>query len=143
MFDRLKSLPLTIVLTILIWMYAESQVNSAHDEDGYTVSNVPVWVSGPPPTLARYDVMVQSQTVSVFVSGAHDRVEALRAQSADQEKGIYAYLDINPDDRPSDSVSHRLLRIVTPTGLSVLQPPEVTFKLMEKPATSQTSPVTP
>jgi hypothetical protein len=32
MFSRLKSLPLTIVLTILIWMYAEAQFTSTRDK---------------------------------------------------------------------------------------------------------------
>ena len=31
MLDRLKSLPLTIILTILIWMYAEAQFTSTQD----------------------------------------------------------------------------------------------------------------
>jgi hypothetical protein len=32
MLERLKSLPLTIFLTILIWMYAESQVRLQNDD---------------------------------------------------------------------------------------------------------------
>jgi len=69
MLDRLKSLPLTIILTVLIWMYAESQVNSVRSDASMTVAGVPVWVSGPPEVLAKYDVALDPATVSVKVSG--------------------------------------------------------------------------
>ena len=135
MFDRLKSLPLTILLTILIWMYAESQVNSANEPDRVEVSDVPVYVSGPPDVLARFDVSVRPQTIKVMLTGTRDRIAPLRAQlqSGAAAAGIYAYLDIGADDLPMpppNPYTRRLLRIQPPAGLSVAQTPSAEFQLV-------------
>ena len=98
MFERLKSLPLTIVLTILIWMYAESQVNSTHSIAHLTV-DVPVRVTGSPETLARYDVAINPQDASLNLTGPPEQIDALRRETPVQ--GVYAFLDLNSDDRPA------------------------------------------
>jgi hypothetical protein len=129
MFDRLKTLPLTIVLTILIWMYAESQVNSKTIER-LSVEGVPVLISGPPDVLSRYEVTVDSGTVSVELSGPQDQIAAVRQRPPGQS-GIYAYLDITRDDQPAGSSTYRTLRFVTPDGTAVTQSPQVGFRLRE------------
>jgi hypothetical protein len=136
MLERLKSLPLTIVLTLLIWMYAESQVGVRSDSI-LTLPAISVWVSGPPQVLAQYDVKVDPQTVSVSVTGTPAQIKALRRVSAGQT-GIHAYLDITEDDRPTAVYVYRQVRYVTPQGIAANQPPEsVGFRLVPKapPAT--------
>jgi hypothetical protein len=137
MFDRLKSLPLTIILTVIIWMYAESQVTSARNSTGEVVSNIPVWVSGPPDVLARYDVVVDPGTISVTVAGAPGVIETLRKGNTGL-LAIHAYLDITGEDRSSPMLEFRSLRFVLPPGLSVLQAPGgVGFRLLAKTATGK------
>jgi len=137
MLDRLKSLPLTIILTILIWMYAESQVNSARSDISLTMSDIPVWVSGPPSVLSQYDVMVESKSIVISVTGSPNLIEALRNRNPGQS-GIFAYLDITPEDRASPNLKYRSIRVVTPVGITVLQKPElVGFRLaLKTPATA-------
>ena len=136
MLDRLKSLPLTIFLTILIWMYAESQVNSRQDTTPLTVSEVPVWVSGPPDMLAKYDVTLADKTVGLTVTGPTARVESMRRRvksAGIAGSGINAYLDVAPDDRPTGSTTHRRVRPVLPDELTLVgTPEEVGFKLTER-----------
>lgn len=132
MLERLKSLPLTIILTVLIWMYAESQVNSARSDASTTVAAIPVWVSGPPQVLAHYDVTVDPQTVSVNVTGTAAQIEALH-KGGPEQTGIRVYLDITEEDRPTAGLVYRLVRYVPPQGITVTQSPElVGFRLTAK-----------
>lgn len=134
MLARLKSLPLTIILTVVIWMYAESQVTLVHGDNTLTVTDVPVWVSGPPEALAQYNIAVEPQAISVSVTGTPSLIQKLRQSSAAQS-GIHVYLDITDEDRPSPLVAYRAVRYVAPTGVSVLQPPElVGYRLTPKVA---------
>ena len=137
MLARLKSLPLTIILTVVIWMYAESQVTLVHGDNTLTVTDVPVWVSGPPQALAQYNIAVEPQAISVSVTGTPALIQKLR-QSSSAQSGIHAYLDITDEDRPLPLVAYRAVRYVTPAGISILQPPElVGYRLTPKvPPTS-------
>ena len=78
MFNRLKSLPLTIMLTILIWMYAEAQFTSTRD--GLLVS---LNVDSP---VSNYCVRVldpadgqyhQTLPIRVSVEGPQNKVDTL------------------------------------------------------------------
>jgi len=132
MLERLKSLPLTIVLTILIWMYAESQVNSSHAILHLSV-DVPVRVTGSPNMLARYDVTINPQVVALSLTGPPEQIDALRREAPVQ--GVYAYLDLSPDDRPAGISIPRQLRIDLPAGVTLDQPGIiVSFRLETKPA---------
>src|SRR5260221_13673734 len=100
MLDRLKSLPLTIFLTILIWMYAESQVTSSHETKSVVVPDVPVSISGAPGVLSKYEVELSKPTVTIKVSGSGEPIEALdrRVKSGDViGSGVSAYLNITAD----------------------------------------------
>jgi hypothetical protein len=135
--ERLKSLPLTIILTVVIWMYAESQV-SVRSDSILTLTAVPVWVSGPPQVLAQFDVKVEPLTVSVNVSGTPAQIKALRKLTPGQV-GIHAYLDVSEDDRPTSVYVFRQVRYAPPPGITITQTPEsVGFRLVPKtsPATS-------
>ena len=81
MFNRLKSLPLTILLTILIWMYAESQFTAT--QEGLTLT---LQVASP---NADYSVRLVDPTdskprsalpLSLTVQGSQSVVERLRQQ---------------------------------------------------------------
>jgi hypothetical protein len=134
MLDRLKSLPLTIILTVLIWMYAESQVTMVRSDDSLTVASVPVWVSGPPEELAQYNVTVEPQTIPVTVTGMPAHIEAMRASRLEQTS-IHVYLDITEEDRPTGVMVYRLVRYVPPQGITVTQPSvPVGFRLTAKAA---------
>ena len=151
MFDKLKSLPLTIFLTILIWMYAESQVSSSRAEAKLTVNGVPVALSGPPEVLKsvldQYDVVFEPAEVSVQVEGAPDRIEILRtrAMGGGQTTGIRAYVELTPEDRTVGGgnagkgagvmLPRHPLRVVALAEFVVLQAPEsVSVRLVAKPA---------
>lgn len=137
MLQRLKSLPLTIVLTILIWMYAESQVNSSHGEDHLTIPNIPVWVSGPPDKLAQYEVSVNPTSVSVKVVGTTEQIDALRHESPIQ--GVYAYVAITPDDYPAGIAVSRQLQLDLPPGVTPAEPVLVSFRMTAKSTASAAS----
>ena len=133
-FERLKTLPLTIFLTILIWMYAEAQVNSVSRVTA-TVPNIPVWVSAPPEILNKYDVQIEPASVRLIVSGEAGTIDALRKriEAGDQDLGIHAILDVNADDHPSPAYSSRSVRCPTPEGLTLQEkPPNVSFRLQER-----------
>jgi len=145
MLERLKSLPLTILLTILIWMYAESQVSSARSEATLLVKDVPVALSGPPEllqeVLAQCDVIFEPGSVSVQVAGAPDRIEALgqRALGGGSATGIRAYVEMTAENRPPTGgagvVLSRPLRVVPPAEFVVVQAPErVSIRLVAKRA---------
>ena len=84
MLERLKSLPLTIVLTILIWMYAEAQF-TAHRED------IPVTLRLAAPSK-DYALIVHGAdpddsrgrdalTVRITVQGSQAKIDRLYQQS--------------------------------------------------------------
>jgi hypothetical protein len=126
-----------------------------------SIPDIPVWVSGPPALLSRYDVDLQPKSISITVSGSSAPVDALKQRmdsGGSRASGIYAYLDISSDDKPlpagaprpsGDAFLRRRLRYVLPPGLSLLAgPAEVGFRLVDHPipapvAPPATSPGTP
>jgi hypothetical protein len=112
------------------------------------VGDVPIWVSGPPGLLSRYNIEVTPQSVGLMLSGPSALVDATRQRLSGGPKGagISAYLDLTPEDHPEPGgvPVRRALRYILPDGLSLLQsPPEASFKLTEKtPATTPTATTT-
>ncbi|MGN6368046.1 MAG: hypothetical protein ACTHN5_07285 [Phycisphaerae bacterium] len=119
------------------------------------VPDVPVWVSGPPALLARYDVDLRPKFLPVTVSGTDPAIQALKTKLASSprgtgggDQGIHAYIDISLEDRPSTKFTRRPLRYVLPDGLSVQEAPtDVEFRLVEIAAphaspTTATAPAT-
>jgi hypothetical protein len=108
--DRLKSLPLTIILTILIWMYAEAQFASS--EEGLTV--LPRVVSRDPESAARI-VTPADGAFRITVEGSRGQVERFRQQSlgalafseSDQRALVY-YID-SKTSQPLELPSVQLL----------------------------------
>jgi hypothetical protein len=147
MLDRLKTLPLTIFLTILIWMYAEGQFSSTQQSD-LTIDGVPIWVSGPPDILARYNVEVTPRIVTLRLSGPSNLVEETRKRinSDPATPRFFAFLDLTPQDRsqPPDVSVSRTLRCILPDGFSLQPfPPQASFRLLEKtPPPPATGPAT-
>lgn len=129
MLDRLKSLPLTIFLTLLIWMYAESQGNPGHNEI-LVLDRVPVLISGPPEVLSRYEVVLETTNVRVTLTGTQNQIESIRSRPPGQH-GVFAYLDVTPQDLPNVNLTFRTLRFVTPADTVVEQPPKAGFRLVE------------
>ena len=109
MFDRLKSLPLTIALTLLIWLYAESQVRTAPELVTIDVLDVPVLPVGHPDVVGSYDVIVDPKTVNIKISGVQAKLDGL-------DKGsIAAYLDLEAADRAmAGATTYRSLRFTAP-----------------------------
>jgi hypothetical protein len=128
MLDRLKSLPLTIFLTLLIWMYAESQGNPGHGEI-LILDRVPVLISGPAEVLSQYEVVLETPTVRVTLAGTKNQIESIRNRPP-AENGVFAYLDLTPRDLPNVNLTFRTLRFVTPPDTSVDQPPRAGFRLV-------------
>ena len=103
------------------------------------VPEVPVWVSGPPALLARYDVDVKPKFLPVTVSGTEPAIRSLKEKLTNSsrgtgggDEGIHAYLDVSLDDRPTAGYTRRHVRYVLPDGLTVQEgPPEVEFRLVE------------
>ncbi len=108
-------------------------------QSSVAVNAVPIWVSGPPAVLARYDVEVTPTAVNLILSGSGAQVDGLRQRlegGGAPAAGIYVYLDLTPEDRPAVPGARRGLRYVYPEGLTLLQsPPDAAFKLSEKPPT--------
>jgi hypothetical protein len=112
------------------------------------VSDVPVWVSGPPALLARYDVDLRPKFVPVIVSGGDPAIQALNSRlnnsprgTGGGDQGIHAYLDVSLDDRPTTNYLRRPLRYVLPEGLSVQEAPgDVEFRLVQVGAAPNTAP---
>lgn len=130
MLDRLKSLPLTIFLTLLIWMYAESQGNPGHSEV-LTLESVPVLISAPPDVLSQYEVVLETRYVRLTLTGTQNQIESIRNRPP-SENGVYAYLDVLPRDRPSVDLTYRTLRFVTPPDTAVMElPSRAAFRLVE------------
>ncbi|MCL2640625.1 MAG: hypothetical protein FWD53_07265 [Phycisphaerales bacterium] len=140
MLSRLKTFPLTIVLTILIWMYAEAQFASKHATITETeaLHDLPVWVSGPPEVVERYKIELHPPFLkSLTVSGSPAVIQSLRQRMASGTNStaskVHAYLDITADDQPSEGRVTRSLRYTLPPGLTLLKyPGEVDFRLVEK-----------
>src|SRR4051812_47612235 len=132
MFDRLNSLPLTIVLTILIWMYAESQVNSTPGTARLMVENVPVLVSGAPEVVSPVQVDIVPRTITLTVTGPQELIDRLRSRitrGGVKSSGIFAYLDIDSGDLPSGQMVRRQLRFSFPEGIQLYEAPsEVTCR---------------
>jgi hypothetical protein len=103
------------------------------------VPDVPVWVSGPPALLARYDVDVKPKFISVTVSGTEPAIRGLKDKLTNSsrgtgggDEGIHAYLDVSLEDRPASSYTRRHVRYVLPDGLTVQDAPtDVEFRLVE------------
>ena len=112
------------------------------------VPDVPVWVSGPPALLARFDVDLRPKFVPVIVSGTDPAIQALKTKLASSprgtgggDQGIHAYLDVSLDDRPTTPYLRRPLRYVLPDGLSVQDAPgDVEFRLVQVGSPSSTAP---
>ncbi len=132
MLDRLKTLPLTILLTILIWMYAESQSNPMTRIETVTLEDVPVLVSGPPDTLARYQVVLESTRVQVTLTGPADKINPIREHP--NKSGVVAYLDVPTQDTLGNSSSSgehsSSLRFEVPPGTTVSTGADVGFRLV-------------
>ncbi|HVX85371.1 MAG TPA: hypothetical protein VH253_11365 [Phycisphaerae bacterium] len=105
------------------------------------VPDVPIWASGPPPVLAKYDVDVRPKFVRVTVAGTpaaiaafHDsRSGAGAAAGVGLGTALRGYVDLSPDDRPADTYTRRRVRYVLPEGLTLQDaPPDVEFRLTEK-----------
>jgi hypothetical protein len=104
---------------------------------------VPVWVSGPPAVLGKYEVSVKPGALRVSVTGSEAAVKALREQmaagrgTADMTGGIRAYLDIAATDGPGVML-HRQVRFMLPDGLTVQAGgDDVDFKLTERLPTTR------
>ncbi len=136
MLDRLKSLPLTIVLTVLIWMYAESQVTSQQAQ--LEVPGVPVLVSFPPELLSRYEVVLETKSVTVTVLGSGVPIDALRSKiRRNEETGIFAHLNIEAGDLPAPTKLQRQLQFALPEGITLLSyPAEAAYYLKPRAAAS-------
>jgi hypothetical protein len=100
-----------------------------------TVPDVQIWASGPPSLLARYDVTIQPRSVRVTLAGSPAAIAAFHDNR--NVPGVHAYVDLTPDDRPSDALIRRHVRYTLPDGLSLRDaPPDVEFRLTEKPASA-------
>jgi hypothetical protein len=101
---------------------------------------VPVWVSGPPGVLGKYDVNVKPAALRVSVTGAAAAVRGLRGRlGADATGGVRAYLDVAPEDAAGVAL-HRRVRFMLPEGLTVqagADRVEVEFKLVERAAATR------
>jgi len=133
MLDRLKSLPLTILLTLLIWIYAESQSNPTHNAS-IVLNNVPVLISGPPEVLSRYQIVLENRSVRVTLTGSQDEINLIRNRLPGQS-GVYAYLDISSLDHPTVNDIFKPLRFVTPPNTTVPETLDIGFRLVEKSGT--------
>jgi len=140
MLDRLKSLPLTIVLTILIWMYAESQVTSPQGTARLDVKGVPVLAAGAPDVLSPVHVEVEPRTVDLIVSGPQEAIDRLHnriVRSGVKSSGIFAYLDIDANDEPDGRMIRRQLRYSLPDGVMLYAAPaDVTCRITPEQATT-------
>jgi hypothetical protein len=158
MLDRLKSLPLTIVLTILVWMYAEAQFTS-HREDITVVLHVAVpnkdyqaQVIDPMEGRPR-----QAVALMISVQGAQAKVDRLYQQAigalvSDDELSKLVYvvppedLQGNPDHLVETVKILNGLPYFRSNGLLVTaaNPPRVRIGIVRNPETttgaSQTAP---
>jgi hypothetical protein len=96
MLSRLKSLPLTIVLTILIWMYAEAQFTSTRDDVRISVKMV---APSPDKTVRALDSRGDPQpfaAITVALQGPKDEIdrvyqESLNGAAPDDDFNSLAY----------------------------------------------------
>jgi hypothetical protein len=98
-----------------------------------TVPEVQIWASGPPSLLAKYDVTIQPRSVKVTLAGSPAAIAAFHENR--NVPGVHAYVDLTPDDVPSEAFIRRRVRYTLPDGLSLQDAtPDVEFRLIEKPA---------
>jgi hypothetical protein len=102
------------------------------------IPDVPVWLSGPPSILGKYDIDVQPRTTAVTVSGSATAIDALKNRiesGGTRSAGVYAYLDITAEDAPAATATRRRIRFVLPEGLTQLSVSgEVAYRLVERPS---------
>ena len=95
------------------------------------VPDVPVWASGPPTLLGKYDIDIKPRLVRVTVAGTPAAIAAWHAQTNDP--GVRAYVDLTPDDGVTDVAIRRRIRYVLPDGLTLQGAPgDVEFRLTPK-----------
>ncbi len=101
-----------------------------------TISDVPVWVSGPPALLARYDVDVQPKFLKIAIAGTESALRPIRAardSGQTLEPLMRAYLDVQLGDQPSQDLLQRTVRYVLPEGVELRDGPRsVSFRLVAK-----------
>jgi hypothetical protein len=133
MFERLKSLPLTVGLTLLIWLYAESQVRTAPEQEKVQIGNVPVWVAGPPDSINQFDVIVEPRFVTVEVTGPRQLLATLKTDD------LAAYLIIGTEDLKATAAVplQKALRVEARSEVKVVNLPEVKFYFREKVAATR------
>jgi len=112
-------------------------------EDIVVVPGVPIWISGPPAMLSRYDVDLQPKFLQLSLTGSPAALQTLRASldtstataphaTTAPDVGIHAYLDITLADHPSDTLQARKLRYTLPENVSLREAPkEISFRLIE------------
>jgi hypothetical protein len=145
MIERLKSLPLTIVLTILIWMYAEAQFASTQDNVRVTlkvVSPTPEYVITAENPDGRYR---NSVSITVSVQGAKNQIDRLYQMSLNAITPDKDFQDLffSPDERkiktdpdPSEDTVRLLngLRYFRDRGMTVTLATPARIRLrVEKP----------
>ncbi len=149
--DRLKSLPLTIVLTVLIWMYAEAKFTATQD-------NVHLTLQGASPlgqvelrgADSQNEAFAPRLTVLVTIEGPNNQVNRLYEDSLREQQEVpFSTLDFVPSaDELKANGGHGVSRVQTvellnglrffrQRGLTVLAatPAEVECKLA-KPTTN-------
>jgi hypothetical protein len=103
-----------------------------------TIPDVPIWLAAPPGLLQKSEADLRTRSVRVTVTGSAPAIEQLRqrlSHGTPGTAGIRVYLDLIPEDRPSPNYTVRRLRYVLPEGLtSPDQPPEIDFRLLQRPA---------
>ena len=124
--DRLKSLPLTIALTLLIWVYADTQVRTEPEHTSQIVVEVPVVIAAPMEIINNSDVYVEPQNVNVTLTGTREALNGM------DKRMVTAYLDLDWGDRGIGSMTRKTLRVTVPNGIIVAHPVEVNFKVIEK-----------
>jgi hypothetical protein len=99
--DRLKSLPLTIVLTVLIWMYAEAKFTTTQDNVRLTLKTIsPLGEVELRPADSPGDAFAPRMTVLVTVEGPKNQVDRLYQDSlgVQQEEDFSALAYVPPAD---------------------------------------------
>ncbi len=155
MFNRLKTLPLTIILTILIWMFAEAQFTAAQDNIRISARLV-----SPSPDFAVFALDEgdpkrgrPSINVVATVAGAKAQIDrlyqlSLNATPPDEDFRALAFApsleDLQTSANPSIDTVTVLngLRYFRARGLTVTAatPPRIRLKI--EPLTPATSPAT-